>query len=378
MQPGSCVGPWQDQQDEQHHFIEAPAFTISNYRNQHSHPFHPNLQYHQQQDEGRFLLTNQLFPHHYHHFQPFEQQQQQEDRVSHLNFKFGLNENSPSKEGWEEEENPLLIPRSWHRHEDSTAKERSWKPLTNNDKRGRIEHEEQARERNEYHKLLQYFDSGSSNNLDNRLFNELEAIYGLSKMGEANQTGSGSSLSRENWPANAGHSLLFGHVNGQNVAARGTANATTGVDLESEISIGEEAALRKSQKRKRKRYMKENLGYIAGCLESFVRQVMDHQEKLHCKFLGVIERMEKERTEREEARRHQEAALHNGEAMARAHEQALASNRTALIVSYIEKITGKSINLPKRKTQLLPETDISKQPRKQLTSVKTDTNSRLP
>ncbi|KAF5743159.1 hypothetical protein HS088_TW09G01224 [Tripterygium wilfordii] len=201
------------------------------------------------------------------------------------------------------------------------------RPLTNNDKNGCIEHEEHAREGNnkyDNHKLLQHFDQGSSKNLDNRLFNELEAIYGLSNMGEANQTASGSALTWENSTTNAKLSLLFGHVNGQNVAARGTANAAIGVDHESETSLGEEAALRKSQKRKRKWKVKENLGYITWCLENFVKQVIDHQEKLHCMFLGVIEKMEKERAEREEAWRRQEVALHNREAMARAHEQILA------------------------------------------------------
>ncbi|XP_038710576.1 trihelix transcription factor GTL2-like isoform X2 [Tripterygium wilfordii] len=344
------------QQDQQQQFVEAPVFTISNYRNQDFHPFHPNLQHKQQ--TGGFLLTNRLFQHHNHHFQPFEQQEGDPVRQAspcHLNFNLGLTENRSSKEAFEEEEGPFLhgsqIPHSW--------------PLTNNDKNGCIEHEEHAREGNnkyDNHKLLQHFDQGSSKNLDNRLFNELEAIYGLSNMGEANQTASGSALTWENSTTNAKLSLLFGHVNGQNVAARGTANAAIGVDHESETSLGEEAALRKSQKRKRKWKVKENLGYITWCLENFVKQVIDHQEKLHCMFLGVIEKMEKERAEREEAWRRQEVALHNREAMARAHEQILASNRDAVIVSCIEKITGQSIDLPKRKIAKTRDFEATPQP----------------
>lgn len=92
--------------------------------------------------------------------------------------------------------------------------------------------------------------------------------------------------------------------------------------------------------------MKEQLSSMVVFFESLVKQVTDHQECLHKRFLQFIERMEKERSVKEESWRQQEAEKHNREAVARAHEQALASSREALIVSYLEKITGESINLP--------------------------------
>ncbi|KAF2304277.1 hypothetical protein GH714_029219 [Hevea brasiliensis] len=105
---------------------------------------------------------------------------------------------------------------------------------------------------------------------------------------------------------------------------------------------------------------------------------MDHQEILHRNFLEVIERMDKERTKREEAWRCQEAEKYNREAVSRAHEQALASRREAQIVSYVEKITGQSIDLPARKTPLLLQPEIPEEPTKRLTPIITDSHSRWP
>lgn len=217
-------------------------------------------------------------------------------------------------------------------------------------------------------------------NLDNKypLFGELEAIYSLAKIAETNQTGSGSVLTGENSPTNAGLLMPFNAIHGQNVGAIGAANTAIGVDHGSENSIGEETSLRKSQRRKRKRKMNENLSFMVGFFEKFVKQVMDHQEMLHRMFLEAIERMDKERTKREETWRCQEAAKYNREAISRAHEHALASSREAQIVSYIEKITGQSINLPARKIPLLLQPEIPKEPIKELAPMKTDNNSRWP
>ncbi|GMY29053.1 trihelix transcription factor DF1 [Fagus crenata] len=93
--------------------------------------------------------------------------------------------------------------------------------------------------------------------------------------------------------------------------------------------------------------------------ESLVKQVMDHQEGLHKRVLEAIERLEKERTQRKEAWRHQETAKYNREAIALANEQAKASTREALILSCMEKITGQSIKLPSKETSFLLQPDIS-------------------
>ncbi|XP_065851335.1 uncharacterized protein [Euphorbia lathyris] len=185
-------------------------------------------------------------------------------------------------------EPPQVTLPGWHPQQDSTCiKQPFWKQLSN---KQHCENEEQ------------HFEVNKSKDLENknRLFGELEAIY--------IQTAS-----------DAQNTATINHV--------------------SEIST---ATLKKRKRRK----LKENLSSMAGFMESFVKQMMDHQEMLHNKLLQVIENLEKERSEREEERRRQQTANYNREAITRAHEYSLASTREAQIVSYIEKITGESINLP--------------------------------
>lgn len=149
----------------------------------------------------------------------------------------------------------------------------------------------------------------------------------------------------------------------------GSGSAIIGVnDLDhgSENSIGEEKLAHEKKKRKRK--MKEKLSSMFGFFEGLVKQVIDHQEGLHRKFVEVVQRMDREKSEREEAWRREDAAKYNREAIARAHEQAAALSREALIISHLEKITGQSINLPPRKTALLlvqPDQVITKGPTKE-------------
>lgn len=206
------------------------------------------------------------------------------------------------------------------------------------------------------------------------LYDELEAIYSLAKTGETNQTGSGSALTGENSPANIDLPVPLNDPHSHNDGA-----TAAGIDNDaSEASIGEETTPRNIRTRKRKRKTKQHLNSMTRFLESLVKQVMNHQESLHKRFLEVLERMDKERKEREEAWRREDAEKLNREAIARVHEQALASSREALIVSYMEKITGQTINLPSRSTPLLLQPDALDEPNKEVTPVKTDTNSRWP
>ncbi|XP_062024180.1 trihelix transcription factor GT-2-like isoform X2 [Rosa rugosa] len=215
-----------------------------------------------------------------------------------------------------------------------------------------------------------------------RLYGELEAIYSLGKISGVNnkQTGSGSALTNENSPKNVDLvPVPFGGSHGLN----GGPAATAGVDDGSEASIEEEVSYRKVQKRKRKRKrrMKEQLSSsTTRFFEGLVKRVMDHQESLHHKYLALIEKMDRERREREAAWRLQEAEKHKRKAIAQLHEQALASKRESLIVSYIEKITGQRVNIPSRETPSLLQCDYSNGAmEEELTPVKVDqTNSRWP
>lgn len=345
---------------------------------------------HQQQQPHRFTqllqnpITQQFFQHPL-HFQLL--QQQQEGRLPHhlgLNQESGPeNSKSPSRvvgdggglpffisncrpadtvSGSQEalnDDNPMLaggvdggsedrVVGSSHlrwqqpRQEDIAIKEPFWKPLdvqyiNRNNKR--------CKEMMEFsNKPFKKGDEGNENeegkNSDSNygLFGELEAIYthgsgsGSGIGGGNNQTGSGSALTGDN-PLPA-------------VKPTRQASDNHGyVDHGSETSTGEEASLKKIQKSRRKKKRRQ-LGSIATFFESLVKQLMDHQETLHRKFLEVMEKRDEERSRREEAWRWQEMEKSNRDSIARAHEQALASSREAAIVAFLEKVTGESINLP--------------------------------
>jgi hypothetical protein len=164
-----------------------------------------------------------------------------------------------------------------------------------------------------------------------------ESLYSLGKVCQTNQRGSGFGLTVKN----------------SHTDVRATGTSTVGVDHDPETSV-------------------------TGFHENLVKQVMDHQEGLHKRVLEAIERLEKERTQREEAWRRQETAKYNREAIARANEEAKASTREALILSCMEKITGQSIKLPSKETSFLLQPDISKEPIKEMTPTTINKNSRWP
>ncbi|XP_068312295.1 trihelix transcription factor DF1-like [Pyrus communis] len=361
------------------HFMDSNSSVLPVFNPQKQNQDFLHQQFHQQQPQPFHHLSQLAHPIPITHdlfqrqnqlqFQALLQQQQQaqqeEGRLpwqpSPPSFKLGLSESSgPHNLGF----------KNWKTQEYYGIRRESmcWKPLDavvadTTNKRQRQEEGESCRDLEGKH----------------RLYGELEAIYSLAKMGEANQnqTGSGSALTGENCSKNVEFPVVFVDPNGLNAAPADNVR----VDNVSEASIGEELSVGKIQKRKRKRKMKEQLSSMTRFFENLVKQVVDHQENLHKKYLEVIEKMGKERREREEAWRYQAEENHKRETMAKLHEQALASSREALIVSYIEEITGQRINLPPRQTPLLLQPDNVSEPQtaEELTpSQAVRTNSRWP
>uniref|UniRef100_A0A804IBS8 Uncharacterized protein n=1 Tax=Musa acuminata subsp. malaccensis TaxID=214687 RepID=A0A804IBS8_MUSAM len=255
----------------------------------------------------------------------------------------GMNDDDGILQGDDASESRL---HHWQREDDESAiKELSWRPLdidyiSRNNKR--CKDEEPAASNGRYTKKskevagsdhVQVAGGGGSSNY--KIFSELEAICkpggsSTNRGGGTNRTGSGSALTGDETP------LL--HVTPTAPVGLPAADRVGG----SETSAGEEATAQEFSKgngrRRRKRWQRQ-LSSVATFFESLVKQLMDHQEGLHGKFLEVMERREKERTSREDARRKQEAAKSSREAAARAQERALASSREAAIISFIEKIT---------------------------------------
>ncbi|KAF8370130.1 hypothetical protein HHK36_031825 [Tetracentron sinense] len=232
----------------------------------------------------------------------------------------------------------VAMSQCWQTQDPSAIKEPFWKPLdieyVINRNHKRCE-EEKVEGSSKTIEQVQERDQGEHYDNKYGLFGELEAIYSRENI----QRGSGSALTGENLPTIAGLQGHFGEPHPE--------LPTAVIDHGSETSIGEEASLRKLQKRRTERKRKQ-LSSITAFFENLIKQMMNHQEGLHRKFLEVIERRDQKRADLEEAWRRQEAAKFNSEAIARAREQALASSREDTIVSYLEKITGQSISLPIR------------------------------
>ncbi|KAG6517521.1 trihelix transcription factor DF1-like [Zingiber officinale] len=298
-----------------------------------------------------------------------------------MNFKLAVNESSGggSREGINDEDGILRGGdddgsesrlHHWQRDDESSIKELSWRPLdldmdyiNRNNKR--CKNKEPDSSINGAGKVSkknkEEVGTGSSNY---KIFSELEAIYkpggsgvGVG-VGGVNQTGSGSALTGDETP------LLHAPA----MAPPGLAAAADCVGGMSETSAGEEAgrpgkkfsnnSSSSGRRRRKGRRWQRRLSSMATFFENLVKQLMDHQEGLHRKFLEAMESREQERTSREEAWRKQEAANSCREAAARASERKLSSSREAAIITFLEKITGESLNLPP-KPQFSDENNIN-------------------
>ncbi|XP_031494989.2 trihelix transcription factor GT-2-like [Nymphaea colorata] len=191
-------------------------------------------------------------------------------------------------------------------------------------------------------------ESKSSSTTSYRMFSELEAIYNVGFSGDL-QAGSGSALTGDNPPPPMAKPSMVPEM------------AAAHVDFASETSADEEGSLKKIQnvqqqqqhqqqkaKKKKRKKQQQKLASIAAFFERLVNQIMEHQEALHRRFMEVMERRDRERQSREEEWRRQEAARLTREKSLRAQEEAAAASREAAIVTFLEKITGETLRLPKR------------------------------
>lgn len=232
----------------------------------------------------------------------------------------------PGSEQYDVPETPLPMPHCWQNQEDSAIEQRFWKPLTVavSNEESEIEDKQEDLQENptDHCKYFQLEPQMNCLERESGQYGELEAIYKRIGTPGSNQTGSGS----VHLPVNT-------HLPA------------------SEASIGEEESKKMAKKKRKRKKMKDQVDSMVNFLESLVKQIMEHQENLHWKFTQVIERLDQERREREEAWRKQELAKYEQEAAARAREKSIATSREAAIVSYLEKITGQRINLPPLKLQ---------------------------
>ncbi|KAL4186828.1 hypothetical protein AMTRI_Chr09g36020 [Amborella trichopoda] len=162
-----------------------------------------------------------------------------------------------------------------------------------------------------------------------RLFGELEAIYTGSSLPRNSaldlQTASSSALTNDN------HTIPpEGHA----------FQASEKRPSEAEVIPVSKTLPRRNKKNK------ELVSALSTFFERLVRQVMEHQEILHAKFVEVLEKRDRERQELEDAWRSREAERLGQEAAARTRERTLASVREAAILSFLEKLTGQAPTVP--------------------------------
>ncbi|KAJ6838859.1 putative trihelix transcription factor GTL1 [Iris pallida] len=373
----------------------------------HFHHHHHQQQQQQQQQQHHFShlihptpITQQLF-HHPHQFQLFLQHHHHQQLGLHdhhdaspepsdppasapgpsflapaMGFKLGAADDSSAGgilRGDVDDGSESRL-HSWHREEEESAatiKQPFWRPLdidyiNRNNKRPKSPPDESgnySKKSKEALLLIEHAaaaavpDNAAATGGNYKLFSELEAICKPGSGGgggtapNINQTGSGSALTGDDDDnpllpecAPCPAAIDCGPDHGSDSSRGGDAQPAPPSSTNRSQKGSSGSSSRRKQRAKRRQ--QEQISVVTAFFESLVKQVMDHQESLHCKFLQVMERRDQERAGREEAWRRQEAARNAGKAASRAQERALAASREAAIVSFLEKITGEALNLP--------------------------------
>ncbi|KAJ8557380.1 hypothetical protein K7X08_003005 [Anisodus acutangulus] len=84
---------------------------------------------------------------------------------------------------------------------------------------------------------------------------------------------------------------------------------------------------------------------LAGYFERLMKEVLDKQEDLQNKFLEAIEKCEKDRIARDEARKMQEITRLKKEQEALAHGRAISAAKDAAVIAFLQKMSEKTVQL---------------------------------
>ncbi|KAI4367990.1 hypothetical protein MLD38_016608 [Melastoma candidum] len=124
----------------------------------------------------------------------------------------------------------------------------------------------------------------------------------------------------------------------------------SGDDEDDEDDVeGEPSTTGSSRKRKRAAEMSpasEGRRMMMEYFEGLMKRVMQKQEEMQKRLLEAIEKREQDRLAREEAWRRQEMYRIAREHERMAQERAVTASRDAAIISFLQKITGQTIQLP--------------------------------
>jgi len=103
----------------------------------------------------------------------------------------------------------------------------------------------------------------------------------------------------------------------------------------------------KKNKKKRKLEGSKSETPKLDVIESMMKTLVDKQESMQRKFFESMEKMELERQAKEEQWRQQEVARWTRDHELRLQEHALAAKRDAALISFLQKVTGQSVQIPK-------------------------------
>lgn len=117
-------------------------------------------------------------------------------------------------------------------------------------------------------------------------------------------------------------------------------------DEESLELEGEPSNVGSSRKRKRGSSSSSGTRRMMQFFENLMKQVMHKQEVMQQRFLEAIEKREQDRMIRDEAWKRQEMARLAREQEVMAQDRAISASRDAAIVTFLQKITGQTIQLP--------------------------------
>ncbi|KAK4601053.1 hypothetical protein RGQ29_010584 [Quercus rubra] len=117
-------------------------------------------------------------------------------------------------------------------------------------------------------------------------------------------------------------------------------------DEESLELEGEPSNVGSSRKRKRGSSSSSGTRRMMQFFENLMKQVMHKQEVMQQRFLEAIEKREQDRMIRDEAWKRQEMARLAREHEVMAQDRAISASRDAAIVTFLQKITGQTIQLP--------------------------------
>ncbi|KAH9326498.1 hypothetical protein KI387_006676 [Taxus chinensis] len=204
---------------------------------------------------------------------------------------------------------------------------------------------------NKYHKKTKDGRMGRQDGKSYRYFNELEALSNTIRHHLGTRPDRGFNDIQE---GDQLHQSMIMAAETSNAALNISSGTNNTSEEEDEYDNKNNGSIVKSSpppSRIKKRKRKQHFQSMAIFFESLVKQLMEHQEELHRKFLEAIERREQERLNREEAWRRQEMARLTRETEIRAQEQALASTREAALVAFLQKFTGEDLKLPTAATE---------------------------